>query len=177
MPAAPDARHGTALALTRGVAPLGVLIIGPAGAGKSRLALALLSARPAFRLISDDLVMLQPRGAGIWMSAPLNTRPGGFAQVLRGGLGLRTAQGLRLRRAARAPGAFMTGVVALEGGTHSPASVHAIARLLDRWADEKVTPARARQWRSGRAGARLSSWAPPVRQAGRVCRERLARTS
>ena len=60
------------------VGPAGVLLLGPPGAGKSALALALLDA-PGYatgqtllkaRLVADDQVVIEREGAGLTASAP-----------------------------------------------------------------------------------------------------------
>lgn len=57
-------KHGSAVA----VDGRGLLIIGPAGSGKSSLAAGLISRGAG--LIADDQVVLNRKGAQVWMSAP-----------------------------------------------------------------------------------------------------------
>ena len=56
--------HGTAVA----IGGKGLLLRGPAGSGKSDLALRLVDG--GAQLISDDLVRIERRGPGLWVMAP-----------------------------------------------------------------------------------------------------------
>lgn len=77
--------HGTGVALDG----RGCLILGPAGSGKSVLALALIAA--GARLVSDDGTHVAPRDGALWLSAPGSIR------------GLIEARGIGLLNAPVAP--------------------------------------------------------------------------
>jgi serine kinase of HPr protein (carbohydrate metabolism regulator) len=89
--------HGSAVAIEGGA----VLIRGPAGAGKSDLALRLIDA--GARLVADDQTLLRRAGGGIVVSAP---------ETLRGLIEVRGLGVLRLEPLAEAPLVLLVDLVA-----------------------------------------------------------------
>jgi HPr kinase/phosphorylase len=93
--------HGTAVAIDG----RGLLLRGPPGSGKSDLALRLVDG--GARLIADDLVRIERRGPGLWVTAPA-----GVPAELRHKIEIRGLGIARLPGLAEAPLALVVDLAA-----------------------------------------------------------------
>jgi serine kinase of HPr protein (carbohydrate metabolism regulator) len=101
--------HGTAVAIDG----QGVLLRGPSGSGKSDLALRLVDG--GARLISDDLVRIERRGAELWVMPPIGVPPELRHRIEIRGLGIAALPG-----EAEAPLALVVDLVSVPGPERLP---------------------------------------------------------